>query len=222
MNPFASLKELRFEEMPEWESWSHFIFIKEEVRVFPNLEIPKCLWSLVKLDVSECPELVSGLPELASLHELNLQKCDEAMSGGDEVDLRSLATLELKKMSRLNCLRIGLTGSLVAWERLVIGDCGGLACLWEEQVLPCNLKILRIEDSANLEKLPNGLFLKVYNCDGLKWMPHNYYSCALEYLRIEKCPSLICFPHGELPTTLKELFIGHCEKVESLPEGMIH
>lgn len=109
-------------------------------------EVQKCLWSLVKLDVSECPELVCGFPELASLHELNLHKCDEAMSRGDEVDLRSLATLELKKISRLNCLRIGLTGSLVAWERLVIGDCGGLTCLWEEQVLPCNLKILRIED----------------------------------------------------------------------------
>ncbi|KAJ9685434.1 hypothetical protein PVL29_017463 [Vitis rotundifolia] len=207
MNPFASLKELRFEDMPEWESWSHSIFIKEEVRVFPNLEM--------KLDVSECPELVCGLPELASLHELNLQKCDEAMSGGDEVDLR------------LNCLRIGLTGSLVAWERLVIGDCGGLTCLWQELSL-MSLENLEIMECPKLESFPEmGLpptlrFLKVYNCDGLKWMPHNYFSCALEYLRIEKCPSLICFPHGELPTTLKELFIAHCEKVESLPEGMIH
>ena len=265
INPFASLKELRFEDIPKWESWSHSNSIKEDVGAFPCLkrfvikkcpkligELPKCLRSLVKLDVSECPELVCGLPKLASLHELNLQECDEAMLRGDEVDLRSLATLELKKISRLNCLRIGLTGSLVALERLVIGDCGGLTCLWEEQGLACNLKSLVVQQCAKLEKLPNELqslmslenleiigcpklesfpemslppklrFLEVYNCEGLKWLPHNYNSCALEHLRIEKCPSLICFPHDKLPTTLKELFIGHCEKVESLPEGMIH
>ncbi|RVW63171.1 putative disease resistance protein [Vitis vinifera] len=206
INPFASLKELRFEDIPKWESWSHSNSIKED------------------LDVSECPELVCGLPKLASLHELNLQECDEAM----------------------------LRGSLVALERLVIGDCGGLTCLWEEQGLACNLKSLVVQQCAKLEKLPNELqslmslenleiigcpklesfpemslppklrFLEVYNCEGLKWLPHNYNSCALEHLRIEKCPSLICFPHDKLPTTLKELFIGHCEKVESLPEGMIH
>ncbi|RVW70301.1 putative disease resistance RPP13-like protein 1 [Vitis vinifera] len=80
MNPFASLKELRFEDMPEWENWSHSNFIKEDVGTFPHLEkflirecpkligeLPKCLQSLVELEVSECPGLMCGLPKLASL-----------------------------------------------------------------------------------------------------------------------------------------------------------
>ena len=49
MNPFASLKELRFEDMPEWESWSHSNLIKDEVRVFPNLE---------KFVIGRCPKLM--------------------------------------------------------------------------------------------------------------------------------------------------------------------
>ncbi|XP_034704012.1 putative disease resistance RPP13-like protein 1 [Vitis riparia] len=208
MNPFASLKELRFEDMPKWESWSHSNSIKEDVGAFPCLkrfvikkcpkligELPKCLRSLVKLDVSECPELVCGLPKLASLHELNLQECDEAMLRGDEVDLRSLATLELKKISRLNCLRIGLTGSLVALERLVIGDCGGLTCLWEEQGLACNLKSLVVQQCAKLEKLPNELQSLM----------------SLENLEIIGCPKLESFPEMSLPPKLRFLEVYNCE-----------
>ncbi|CBI35141.3 unnamed protein product, partial [Vitis vinifera] len=196
MNPFASLKELRFEDMPKWESWSHSNSIKEDVGAFP------CLKRF--LDVSECPELVCGLPKLASLHELNLQECDEAMLRGDEVDLRSLATLELKKISRLNCLRIGLTGSLVALERLVIGDCGGLTCLWEEQGLACNLKsLLR--------------FLEVYNCE--ESLPEGMIH-RNSTLSTNTCLEKLTIPVGELPSTLKHLEIWGCRNLKSMSEKM--
>ena len=80
MNPFASLKELQFEDMLEWESWSHSTLMKENIRAFSNIEnfeIRRCsklmrgllkwLQSLVKVRVSKCPKLVCGLPlELAS------------------------------------------------------------------------------------------------------------------------------------------------------------
>ena len=219
-NPFATLKELRFEDMPEWESWSHSNLMKENITVFPNLkkfvirkcpklmgELPKCLQSLVKLDVSECPELVCGLPELASLHELNLEECDEAMLRGDEVDLRSLATLQLKRISRLNCLSMSHTRSLVALQELVIKDCGGLTCLWEEQGVLCNLKVLRIEDCAELEKLPNGLQISVMR---------------LEELEVRRCPKLETFLEAGLPPMLRRLVVRDCGNLKGLPPPHSH
>ena len=125
-NPFASLKELRSVDMPEWESWSHSNFIMGDVGAFPCFqrfvirkcpkpigELPKCLQCLVELHVSECPELVCRLPELASLGELNIKECDEAMLRG-EFDPTSLSTLNLEMILRLTCVRIGFTRSLVA------------------------------------------------------------------------------------------------------------
>ena len=196
-NPFASLKELQFEDMPEWESWSHSNLMKENIRAFPNLE---------KLEIRECPKLVCGLPWM------------------------------------------GHKRYLVGLQELVISNCGGLTCLWEEegQGVLCNLKILRISDCAELEKLPSVMHLEnleidgcpklesfpetglppmlrrllVKNCGNLKGLPQNYNLCALESLTIFTCPSLRCFPNGELPTTLKELSILDCDNLESLPEGM--
>ncbi|XP_019080014.1 putative disease resistance RPP13-like protein 1 [Vitis vinifera] len=265
MNPFASLKELRFKDMPEWENWSHSNFIKENVGTFPHLEkffmrkcpkligeLPKCLQSLVELEVLECPGLMCGLPKLASLRELTLKECDEAVLGGAQFDLPSLVTVNLIQISRLTCLRTGFTRSLVALQELRIYNCDGLTCLWEEQWLPCNLKKLEIRDCANLEKLSNGLQtltrleeleiwscpklesfpdsgfppmlrrLELFYCEGLKSLPHNYSSCPLEVLTIECSPFLKCFPNGELPTTLKNLRIRNCLSLESLPEGLMH
>ena len=52
-NPFASLKKLQFEDMPEWESWSHSNLMKENISAFHNLE---------KFVIIKCPKLVCGLP----------------------------------------------------------------------------------------------------------------------------------------------------------------
>ncbi|KAJ9685432.1 hypothetical protein PVL29_017461 [Vitis rotundifolia] len=195
----------------------------DELHVLESLQPHKNLekFTVAFYDGSKFPSWI-GDPSFSTMVELNLGECDEALLRGDEVDLRSLATLELKKISRLNCLRIGFTRSLGALQELAIEDCGGLTCSWEEQGVPCNLKILRIYHCANLDKLPNGLQtltcleelqirrcpnlelfadsglplmlrqLQVSNCKGLKWLPHNYSSCALESLDISYyCPSLV-------------------------------
>ncbi|KAJ9685431.1 hypothetical protein PVL29_017460 [Vitis rotundifolia] len=193
-----------------------------------------------------------GLPKLASLRELNLNECDEAVLGGAQFDLPSLVTVKLIQVSRLTCLRTGFTRFLVALQELGIYYCDGLTCLWEEQWLPCNLKKYRIEGCANLEKLSNGLQtltrleelkilacpklesfpdsgfppmlrrLELFYCGGLKSLPHNYNSCPLEDLSIKFSPFLKCFPNGELPTTLKNLHIEYCQSLETLPEGLMH
>ena len=196
-NPFASLKEFQFEDMPEWESWSHSNLMKENIRAFHNLE---------KFVIRKCPKLVCGLPGM------------------------------------------GHKRYLVGLQELEIRNCGGLTCLWEEegQGVLCNLKILRIYNCAELEKLPSVMHLEnlaivgcpklesfpetglppmlrhlsVASCGNLKGLPQNYNLCALESLMIFTCPSLRCFPNGEIPTTLKQLRILGCENLESLPEGM--
>ena len=105
--------------------------MKENVSAFPKLEkfvitkcpklvggLPKCLQSLVNLEVSECSKFVCVLPKLASLQELNLEEYDEAMLRGDEVDDRwPITTLDQIK---------GSAGPLIALQELVIKKCGGL------------------------------------------------------------------------------------------------
>nr|CAN77358.1 hypothetical protein VITISV_024844 [Vitis vinifera] len=209
---------------------------------------------MVELTLKNCKKsvLLPNLGGLSVLKVLCIEECDEAVLGGAQFDLPSLVTVNLIEISRLTCLRTGITRSLVALQELKICNCDGLTCLWEEQWLPCNLKKLRIEGCANLEKLSNGLQtltrleelmiwrcpklesfpdsgfppmlrrLELFYCGGLKSLPHNYNSCPLEDLSIRYSPFLKCFPNGELPTTLKKLHIGDCQSLESLPEGVMH
>ncbi|RVW26579.1 putative disease resistance RPP13-like protein 1 [Vitis vinifera] len=238
VKPFPSLESLNFEVMAEWEYW----FCPDAVNegeLFPCLrlltirdcrklqQLPNCLPSQVKLDISCCPNLGFASSRFASLGEVSLEARDERV--------------------RISEVISGVVGGLHAvmrWSDWLV--------LLEERRLPCNLKMLRIQDDANLEKLPNGLqtltcleqleirrcpklesfpetglppmlrSLKVIGCENLKWLPHNYNSCALEFLDITSCPSLRCFPNCELPTTLKSIWIEDCENLESLPEGMMH
>ncbi|XP_034703987.1 putative disease resistance RPP13-like protein 1 [Vitis riparia] len=238
VKPFPSLESLNFEVMAEWEYW----FCPDAVNegeLFPCLrfltirdcrklqQLPNCLPSQVKLDISCCPNLGFASSRFASLGEVSLEARDERV--------------------RISEVISGVVGGLHAvmrWSDWLV--------LLEEQRLSCNLKMLRIQDDANLEKLPNGLqtltcleqleirrcpklesfpetglppmlrSLKVIGCENLKWLPHNYNSCALEFLDITSCPSLRCFPNCELPTTLKSLWIKDCKNLEALPEGMTH
>ncbi|KAJ9685411.1 hypothetical protein PVL29_017446 [Vitis rotundifolia] len=226
MKPFPSLESLKFEKMAEWEYWFCLDAVNEDCWKLRK-QLPNCLPSQVKLDISCCPNLGFASSRFASLGEVSLEACDERV--------------------RISEVISGVVGGLHAvmrWSEWLV--------LLEEQRLPCNLKMLSIQDDANLENLPNGLqtltcleqlkikrcpklqsfpetglppmlrSLKVINCENLKLLPHNYNSCALEFLDITSCPSLRCFPNCELPTTLKSICIKDCENLESLPEGMMH
>ena len=199
-NPFASLKELQFVDMPEWESWSHSNLMKENIRAFHNLE---------KFVIIKCPKLVCGLPGM------------------------------------------GHKRYLVGLQELVIMDCGGLTCLWEEegQGVLCNLKILRIYHCAELEKLPSVMHLECINslkelhigdCKGLECFPSRGLSTSnltlldidkcqnleymssemrnlksLEGLRMRHCPGVKSFPEGDLPPNLTSLEVRWCENLKT-------
>ncbi|RVW63161.1 putative disease resistance RPP13-like protein 1 [Vitis vinifera] len=210
---FPSLEFLKFENMPTWKDW-FFPDADEQVGPFPflreltirrcsklGIQLPDCLPSLVKLDIFGCPNLKAPFSGFASLGELSLEECEGVV------------------------FRSGVGSCL---ETLAIGRCHWLVTL-EEQMLPCKLKILKIQDCANLEELPNGLQsltslqeLKLERCPKLVSFPEAALSPLLRSLVLQTCPSLICFPNSELPTTLKHMRVEDCENLESLPEGMMH
>uniref|UniRef100_F6HVF1 Disease resistance protein At4g27190-like leucine-rich repeats domain-containing protein n=1 Tax=Vitis vinifera TaxID=29760 RepID=F6HVF1_VITVI len=203
MNPFASLKELRFEDMPEWENWSHSNFIKEDVGTFPHLE---------KFLIRECPKLIGELPKcLQSLVELELMiwRCPKLESFPDSGFPPMLRRLELFYCGGLKSLPHNYNSCPL--EDLSIRYSPFLKCFPNGE-LPTTLKKLHIGDCQSLESLPEGV------------MHHNSTSssntCCLEYLWIENFSFLNSFPTGELPSTLKNLSISGCTNLESVSEKM--
>ncbi|KAL6327968.1 hypothetical protein AAG906_031312 [Vitis piasezkii] len=170
--------------------------------------------SLVELEVSECPGLMCGLPKLASLRELNLKECDEAVLGGAQFDLPSLVTLP------------------TTLKKLHIWDCQSLESLPEglmhhnstSSSNTCCLEELRIENCSSLNSFPTGELpstlknLSISGCTNLesvseKMSPN---STALEYLRLEEYPNLKSL-QGCLDS-LRDLTISESPGLESFPE----
>ncbi|KAL6327686.1 hypothetical protein AAG906_022626 [Vitis piasezkii] len=198
-------------------------------------QLPDCLPSLVKLDISKCRNLAVPFSRFASLGELKIEECKEMV-------LRSGVVADSGDQLTSRWVCSGL-------ESAVIGCCDWLVSL-DDQRLPCNLKILKIADCINLKSLQNGLQnltcleelemvgclavkslpeippklrrLVLQKCRSLRSLPHNYSSCPLESLEIRCCPSLIRFPHGGLPSTLKQLTVTNCTRLKHLPYGMMH
>ncbi|RVW63168.1 putative disease resistance protein [Vitis vinifera] len=185
--------------------------------------------SLVELEVSECPGLMCGLPKLASLRELNLKECDEAVLGGAQFDLPSLVTLPttLKNLHIRNCeslesLPEGLmhhnstsSSNTCCLEELRIENCSSLNSFPTGE-LPSTLKNLSISGCTNLESVSE------------KMSPN---STALVHLRLEEYPNLkslqgcldsLRATHKRLwrsgVLSRKSLTISECPGLESFPE----
>ncbi|RVW26582.1 putative disease resistance RPP13-like protein 1 [Vitis vinifera] len=143
--PFPCLESLRFEDMPEWEDWCFSDMVEEceglfsclrelRIRECPKLtgSLPNCLPSLAELEIFECPKLKAALPRLAYVCSLNVVECNEVVLRNG-VDLSSLTTLNIQRISRLTCLREGFTQLLAALQKLVIRGCGEMTSLWENR-----------------------------------------------------------------------------------------
>ncbi|GKV47272.1 hypothetical protein SLEP1_g54186 [Rubroshorea leprosula] len=179
-----------------------------DLQDYPELvgKLPKCIPSLKKLKISRCPELRYSPLSLPSLEELHMEECSEVVLRS-MVNLTSLKTLSIKKISKLTCLPKSFVESMIALKDIEIVSCTELTCLWEEGVNILNL--------ACVEKI------EVNECEALDSLPGEIMMLRLEELYIGQCPAFRMFPRGKLPTTLKVLRIWKCEKLESLSEGIL-
>ena len=122
VKPFSSLKTLKFEDMPEWQTWS-FSYLIEEAGAFPCLDqltLINCL-KLIKLPchppslvdqftVCECAELAIPLQSLASISRLSVTGCYRAhLSTRDVVDLS--AVINTFRKFQVSLMQINWSGS---------------------------------------------------------------------------------------------------------------
>ncbi|CBI35137.3 unnamed protein product, partial [Vitis vinifera] len=232
MNPFASLKELRFEDMPEWENWSHSNFIKEDVGTFPHLEkflirecpkligeLPKCLQSLVELELMiwRCPKLESfpdsGFPPM--LRRLELFYCGGLKSLPHNYNSCPLEDLSIRYSPFLKCFPNGELPTTL--KKLHIGDCQSLESL-PEGVMHHNST--SSSNTCCLEYLglsiPNLEYLQIDRCENLKSLTHQMRNLkSLRSLTISECPGLESFPEEGLASNLKSLLIGDCMNLKT-------
>nr|CAN62744.1 hypothetical protein VITISV_019639 [Vitis vinifera] len=202
---------------------------------------------LILRDCNRCKSL-PALGQLSSLKVLHIEQLngvssiDEGFYGGIVKPFPSLKILRFVEMAEWEywfCPDAVNEGELFPCLReLTISGCSKLRkllpnCLPSQvqlNISGCPNLVFASSRFASLDKshfpergLPPMLrSLKVIGCQNLKRLPHNYNSCALEFLDITSCPSLRCFPNCELPTTLKSIWIEDCKNLESLPEGMMH
>ncbi|GKV44210.1 hypothetical protein SLEP1_g51409 [Rubroshorea leprosula] len=173
-------------------------------------KFPKCIPFLKKLEIARCPELIYSPISLPSLEELCVEGCSEAVLRS-MVDLNSLKTLRINRISKLVWLPNSFVESLIALKTMLITSCDELR-MFPRGKLPTTLKFLLIAGCEKLESLPEGILMN--NGDACQ-VSH------LEELRIEGCPCLESFPTGHLPNSFKRLYVCDCKQLEFIPQRML-
>ncbi|KAI9168922.1 hypothetical protein LWI28_003988 [Acer negundo] len=204
--PFASLRILKFEEMPKWINWSALAITGGGFHSLQELhlqkcqslvEIPNCLPSLKLLIINECYQLqLDDIMDYPQLQDMSIKSCD------------CLKKFTLNFSSHLKSLKIH--------------DCGNLRLLKISDNLHQDLNFfqeLEIRKCPYLEifsgrglPAPNLTSFSVWNCNNLRSMPKQMCTLltSLQTLNISGCPRLLSFPSGGLPLSLETLFIKNC------------
>ncbi|GAV85205.1 NB-ARC domain-containing protein [Cephalotus follicularis] len=210
LKPFPSLETLHFECMEAWEDWNA-CQVLENVELFPCLRklsilrcpqlsgnLPDHLPSLEELVIDGCERLVVSISNLQKLRRLKIGGCEEVTHRG-AVDLNSLNSLVVSKISKLTCQTDGFIGGLRALKKLEIGGgCEWFTWTW----LPYTLHSLKLWGIERLERLPEAF----------------YSLTSLRELNIERCPSLIFVCKTMFLSALYKLHIGDCDNLQSLLE----
>uniref|UniRef100_A0A2N9I6B0 Disease resistance RPP13-like protein 1 n=1 Tax=Fagus sylvatica TaxID=28930 RepID=A0A2N9I6B0_FAGSY len=214
INPFGSLKVLKFKQMLKWEKWSSF-GSENEGGAFPHLVelyiqncpeltggLPIHLPSLTKLVIIECLQLVVSLPRAPALCEMQLMHCNEVLLK----DLPSrIQKLKVEGFGALKSLPEGMMDCKTCLQELEICDCPSLMS-FPRSGLPSTLKTL-----------------KITNCRKLEFPIHQNFSSLETFFLIDSCDSLSSFPLDLFPK-LYDIIIRGCQNLESLsvPEGYLH
>ncbi|KAG5531054.1 hypothetical protein RHGRI_025869 [Rhododendron griersonianum] len=211
--PFQSLETLRFEKMSGWVDWCIL-----DAGEFSQLH---------KLEVVECPKLVTSLPRTTSIRELVLKECQ-----GVQLEWRSVSSVEKLEISGFASLEEfpGELETLTNLKELRVEKCPRL---YVPEMSNCNmfLESLELVRCESLISLPLGLFPKlrylgIEECTNLKtlFIPDGIELqnlTLLESLTIEGCKKLKALPeqmHTLLPS-LRSLSLEDCPEIESFPKG---
>ncbi|RXH84903.1 hypothetical protein DVH24_041671 [Malus domestica] len=193
IQPFQSLKTLKFEEMPEWEDW------------LPSPSGGQCsdFPCLQEMRIRNCPKLKGYLPNrLPCLKTLRVSGC-EFLQLHDEWATTSSSSLNMDYLQ--NSLEIHING------------CPGLLLLIE-RVEKKFLSTLGIFNFVAIQCLPKMQYLErltLSNCPNSSYHEMMAKLTSLEYLDIEKSfHSARSFPLGVFPK-LSTLVINGCENLES-------
>ncbi|KAG5531057.1 hypothetical protein RHGRI_025872 [Rhododendron griersonianum] len=158
---------------------------------------------LQKLEVVECPKLVTSLPRTTSIRELLLKECQ-----GVQLEWQSVSSVEKLEISGFASLK-EFPSELVTLTNLKKLSVEKCPRLYVPEMSNCNmfLESLELVRCESLISLPLGLFPK------------------LRGLLIEKCTNFetLLIPDGiELQnlTLLEVLHIEGCKKLKALPEQM--
>ncbi|KAG7950901.1 hypothetical protein I3843_13G140200 [Carya illinoinensis] len=258
--PFGALKVLKFINMPKLEKWSAF-GAENEGGAFTHLEeleihnCPKLTGELPihpplsRLVIEECPLLVTSLQSAATLRQLKLRSCNEALFKQLPTGLQKLAISEFDALESIPERLMDFNSCL---EELKIRGGHSLISL-SSAGLPSTLKLLEITDCRKLE-LPMHLnysslqrLWSFRSFDSLKSFPLNLFpnlttillsGClnlksfnvpqqleldlvALSSLQIWNCPNFVSFPNGGLRAPkLFSFSVTNCQSLTSLPDKM--
>ncbi|KAG7950904.1 hypothetical protein I3843_13G140500 [Carya illinoinensis] len=240
--PFGALKVLTFGNMPKLEKWSAFGAENEggafthleelEIRNCPKLtgELPIHPSSLSRLVIEECPLLVTSLPSAATLRQLKLRNCNEALFKQLPTGLQKLAIGEFYALegghSLISLSSAGLPSTLKILE---IIECRKLE-------LPMHLNYSSLETlwsfdsfdslkSFPLNLFPNLTSIVLSGCLNLESfnVPQQLELdlVALSSLQMRNCPNFVSFPNGGLRAPkLVHFVVTNCQSLTSLPDKM--
>ncbi|XP_059455887.1 putative disease resistance RPP13-like protein 1 [Corylus avellana] len=259
IKPFGALKVLKLKRMLKWEKWSSFSAENGD-RAFPHLGelyidncpkltggLPIHLPSLVKVEITDCPQLLASLPRAPALCELILRHCNEVLL--KELP-NGLQKFKIIGLDALKSLPEGVMDSSSCLQELEIYHCSSLESL-PMGSRPSVLKTLNISgcmklelpthlDYSSLEKLwlcdcdslksfpidsfPKLYHIRLWDCMNLKSVTvsnqHEHDLVTLQ-LEIEDCPSFVSFPKGGLRApNLTSFSILKCGGLRSLPDKM--
>ncbi|KAH7570572.1 hypothetical protein JRO89_XS05G0138000 [Xanthoceras sorbifolium] len=205
--PFASLRILKFEDMPNWIHWSSLAVT--EGREFPLLQ---------ELHIQKCENLIEIPNCLPSLELLFINECWQ-LQFDDFMDYPALQSLSIRSCNYPTNFTLNFSSNL---KFLQIQDCRYLRFLEISEELHQQLNFfedLEISECPNLELFsgnglcaPNLTTFSVSNCNNLSSMPEQMHVLltSLQNLNISGCPRLVSFPDGGLPLSLQKLVIQNC------------
>lgn len=211
---FASLKELEFYDMPNWEEW-----LRAEGReLFPQLQ---------KLRIDQCSKLTT-MPCFPSLQYLKLTKSNPTILMSVS-SLTLLSSLHISDFNQLTSFPIGMLENSANLTSLYIGCLPKLAFLNQELDNLVSLKSLCIVSCNELASFPEGLKnltslerLEISICDSLISLPEEGLQglTSLCDLSINSCDKLTSLSGLQYLTALETLGIASCKEMSVLPDGM--